>query len=531
LFVQTSTSDRMSAGTEVPMLLAMLRRRARVLLLGLLLGVLLALLAGSGQERYRGQASLLIPPPGTGNSDANSLERNLNSQISVLRSRETASAVADMLGAGVTPQEVTSATTIDAVPGSDVVQIQTIAQRPALAEGIAASYVDVYLKASAERSRARVAPELERLDTRLSAINQEIAVTNQQLQAALEPFIRRSGAPGASIPDPRTVAPEAAAQQQLLLTEYDRLLGQRQQLEQEQQLQSRPTVLQDATVEDEPVGPDRRQQLLIVLVAGLISVGVALAIDAASGRAVSEQELERALGTPIAARIGADRRLRRSPLPLRHEDWKATEDERILWLRAERLCPSDRTALIIVTGASISTGASTLAQMLALQFAESGHRTVLVDAVGGRRSLTDGLGADQDGGLAALVADPTTPYGVLTPVNDNLDVLGSGPDLAAPSRAGLTQAVHALSSQAEIIIIDAPPALGPAVGVVQSAHAVVLAVDARQAKIRPMEELGLVLSDLRDRLLPVLTQPRTSRRRDPVSPSGRRSTQPVATAR
>ena len=529
--VQTSMPDRMSGGTEVPVLLSMLRRRAKVLVLGLLAGALLALLAGSGQERYRGQASLLIAAPGTGSSDANSLERNLTSQISVLRGRETAGAVAELVGGATTTQDVLSATTIDAVAGSDVVQIQTIAQSPTQAEKVAQGYVDVYLESSAARSRARVAPELKRLDTRLTAINVGVAATNQQLQAALRPFILRFGTPGASIPDPRSVAPEAAAQQQLLLNEYDRLLGQRQQLEQEQQLQSRSIVLQDATAEGEPVGPDRRQQLFIMLVAGFVSIGVALIIDAASGRAVSEQELERALGTPIAARIGADRRLRRTPLLLHQQGWQATEDERILWLRAERLCPRGATALIVVTGASTSTGATTVAQMLALQFAESGHATVLVDAVGGRGSLTEELGAEVDGGLPSLIADRTASYEPLTHVRDNLDVLGSGPDLAPPSRAALSRAVEALSTRADIVVIDAPAALGPAVGVVQDAHAVVLAVDARQAKIRQMEKLGLVLLDLRERLLPVLTHPRASRRRTATGRPRKRLREPAATAR
>ena len=529
--MQPSTFENMSGGTGLPILLAMLRRRAGVLVLGLLLGVVLALLVGTGQDRYRGQASLIIAAPSTGFSDADSLERNLNSEIAVLRSRETASAVAELVGGDTTAQDVLAATTIDAVAGSDLVQIQTTADSPAQAEDIAAGYVTAYLDASADRSRALVEPELERLDTRLAAISAEIADTNQQLQAALEPFLRRSATPGANVPGPGTVAPEAAARQQQLLTEYDRLLGQRQELEQEQQLQNRSTVLQGATVEDEPVGPDRRLQLLIVLVSGLVSLGVALALDAASGRIVSDQELERALGAPIAARLGSQRRLRRSSVLLRQTGWQATEDERLLWLRAERLCPSNGTALIVVTGASTSTGATTVAQVLALQFADSGHSTVVVDAVGGQDALTDRVGDQGDGGFAALRADSSKPYAALTPVRENLHLLGGGPDLVTPSRAALTQAVEALSTQTEIIVVDAPPALGSAVGIVQDAHVVVVAIDPRRAKVRQMNEFGLVLSGLRERLLPVLTPSRTQRRRWFARQSPGRPADPASTAK
>lgn len=507
----------MTDSMEVSYLLAMLRRRIRVLVLGVLLGVLLALLLGSVASRYQAQAQLLIGAPATGGSDANSLERNLNSQLSVLRSRETARAVSERVDGRLGTQEVVQATEISEVAGADVVLIQTTASGPALAAAVADAYVDVYLETSAERAQARIAPELQRLDQRLAQIDREIALTNQQLAAAVAPFLRRTG-PGAAIPDPRTVAPDAAARQQLLLSEYDRLLSQRQDIEQQQQLRSASSVLQEAVADERPLGPDRRRQVAVVLIAGLVSIAVALAVDALSGRAVTDHEVERALGARIAARFRRDRRLQRSPLGLL--DRPATEDERLLWLRAERLLPAQGTALIVVTGAVQGSGSTTVALSLANQFELSGHRAILVDAAAGPSSLTTQLGATDDGGLPTLLQDATAVEQALSPLEGNLQLLGRGRSNDRVSRAALVAAVAALSHRADVIVIDAEPTLGPAVSVAPQAHAIVLVVDGARAKATQLEELGLVLADFRGKLLPVLTHP--SKRRGAVPGRSRR---------
>lgn len=526
----------MSASAEVPYLFAMLRRRLRVLVLGLLLGVLFALLVGAGADRYQAQAQLLIGAPATGSSDANSLERNLNSQLSVLRSRETAAAVSELLGERVTTAEVVESTTISAVPGADVVLIQTVTGSPAQAQAIADAYVEVYLATSAERAQARIAPELERLNTRLAELDTAVAETNQQLAAAVAPFLRRTG-PSAPVPDPRTVAPEAAARQQLLLNEYDRLLAQRQTLQQEQQLRTLSSVLQEAVADEEPVGPDRRQQVAIVLGAALASVAVALAIDALSGRAVSEQEVEAALGAPIAARLPSERRLRSSPLRVQDRDRVAREEERLLWLRVERLLPSVGPALVVVTGASSASGATTVALVLAQQLRLSGRSAVLVDTVGGPGSLTDELDRRDEGGIPALVQRPPSVDSAVSQPAGDVPVLTYGPSTDPLSREDLDRAVEILHAHSEVVVVDTDPALGGAFRLAQRADAVVLAVNVDRAKAKRLEELGLVMSDFRDRLLPVLTHPSrsgrgASRRSAPGGPGVvRGGAHPVAEAR
>ena len=502
----------MTSSTEVSYLFAMLRRRARVLLLGLSLGILVAVLLGTSADRYQAQAQLLIGAPSTSNADANSLERNLTSQLSVLRSRETARAVTERLAGELTTQEVLSATTIEPVAGADVVLIQTTAARPAQAEAIAGAYASVYIKTSAERARARVAPELRRLDVQLTLLDGQIATTNESIARAVAPFLQRTG-PGASIPDPRTVAPEAAARQQLLLNEYDRLLQQRQDIEQAQQLRNASSVLQEAVADEEPLGPDRRRQLGVILIAGFVSVAVALAIDTLSGRAVSELDVEQALGARIAATFRRDRRLRGSPAAVLDPRRAPAEGERLLGLRAERQLTDPGPTVIVVAGAARGCGTTTVAMSLARHFATSGRTTILVDAVGGPGSLTAVLCLADHGGASVAADGSADVASALVTVLDDLHVLPNGAYGDGLSRTVTGVAIDELEAIAEVVVFDAGTVFESSLSVSSRAQMQVIAVDGEHTKIRRLEELGLILADFRGTVLPVLTHP--SRRRRP----------------
>jgi len=504
----------MTGSAEVPYLLAMLRRRLPLIVGGLVLGLLLALLLGLGPKRYEAEAQVLIGSPASGSSDADSLARNVTSQLTVLRSPETAREVASRLGSGTTEEQVASATTIDEVSGADIVLVQAEDASSARAVAIANTYVAVYLEDSKKRAQARLAPDITALDDKLTELNTQIADTNQQLADAVAPYLRRN--PPVGVPDPRTVNPEAAARQTLLLNEYSGVLSQRQALEQQQQQGVDSSVLQEAVASDTPVPTSRTRQAGVVLLCLLLSAVAALVLEALSGRAATDQEVEQALGARIAARF---RGRRRRSLPfLRRRGSTADEDERLLWLRAETFLPLQGPALVVVTGAAAGTGTTTVALSLAHQFLSSGRTTVLVDTVGGPGSLSAELDGSR-GGLPALLRRPLLVDEAVSVAGDGIRVLGHGPGRGPVSREALSTAVAALHEQYQVVIVDTEPSLGSAVTLVWQADAVVLTVDGTRTTTRRLEELGLVLVGMRERLLPVLTRP--SRR--PRALSGGRS--------
>ena len=507
----------MTGSTEVPYLLAMLRRRLPLLVGGLVLGLLLALLLGLGSKRYQAEAQLLVGPPASGSSDADSVARNVTSQMTVLRSPDTARAVADRLGGGTTADQVSDATTIDEVAGSDIVLVQADAASSQQAVAIANTYLAVYLESSEERAQALLAPDITRLDDQLRDLDTQIAETNELLADAVAPYLRRN--PPVAVPDPRVVAPEAAARQTLLLNEYSGVLSQRQALEQQQQQRVESSVLQEAVADDAPVPTDRRRQVAAVLACVLLSVAAALVLEALSGRAATEQEVERALGARIAARFGR----RRLPIPFTARGQSDGEDERLLWLRTETFLPLEGASLVIVTGAAAAAGTTTVALSLARQFQSFGRSVVLVDTVGGPGSLSADLG-DSRTGIPGLLRHPLLVDEAVSVPDHGVRVLGRGAETGNVTREALSTAVATLHEHYQVVVVDTAPSLGSAVSLVWQADALVLAVDATRTGTKRLEELGLVLSGLQERLLPVLTRPS---HRPRLRGAGRSSAEPV----
>lgn len=86
----------------------------------------------------------------------------------------------------------------------------------------------------------------------------------------------------------------------------------------------------------------------------------------------------------------------------------------------------------------------------------------------------------------------------------------------------LRHSMKAMAASADVLVIDTVAGLGSALALQHDAHVVAVAVDARRSKVKQLEELGLVLADVRDRLLPVLTQPTAhARPKSPKRLSGR----------
>ena len=517
----------MSDSLEISFFLNALRRRLRLVVLCVLLGVLVALVTGLGPRSYRASAQLLVVPPSGGGAEASG-ERYVTSQVSVLQSRETARRVAQRMGGVQTPEDVQEVTRIAPVAGSDVIAIEAVTDDVNRSLAIADAYTRAYSESTDQRARASVAPELRRLDERLADLRRRIDVTNRQLAQAVAPFLRRQNRTNPPpVPDPRTVAPAAAASQQLLLNEYDRLLAQRQTLEQQQQAQGRSVVLQPAVADDAPIGPDRRRQLAIVAVAFLVGAAAAVARAAFSRRVVSDAEAEQALGRPLAAHLPAERRLRRTPLGVEHPKRGSTSEERMLWLKVERLFGLGMPGVAVALGAAAGSGTTTVALALARQFARAGRDVVLVDAVGGPGSLTASYGAQDAPGLTGLLDGSAGP-GVLTPTQTpGLQLLPRGQDVGGLDEREFRAVVTALSARHDVVILDTQPASVAAIKFASSVEAAVLAVPAGRLELDEVREVGLLLSGVSDRLLPVLTHARARRGRAAPGRAVRRDTESV----
>ena len=137
-----------------------------------------------------------------------------------------------------------------------------------------------------------------------------------------------------------------------------------------------------------------------------------------------------------------------------------------------------QTQSIIVTSAGPSEGKSTTSANLAIAFAQSGMKTILVDADLRRPTVHRSFDTENNKGLSSLLSIRRMSLGEVIQPSDvrNLDLITSGPispnpsELLASSR--MRKVLHILKQEYDFIIFDVPP-----VGTVTDAQLIASQVD------------------------------------------------------
>ncbi|GGD59652.1 GumC family protein [Croceicoccus mobilis] len=120
---------------------------------------------------------------------------------------------------------------------------------------------------------------------------------------------------------------------------------------------------------------------------------------------------------------------------------------------------------LLVTSTRPAEGKSTTSQALAREFAQSGRRTVLVDADLRRPSVHHNFGIDNKLGFSTLLTSPALVPGAIHKTDiENLSIIPSGPIPPSPPRLLNHETLHRifgeLSKDFDLIVLDAPPVLG-----------------------------------------------------------------------
>ncbi|MEQ7219745.1 CpsD/CapB family tyrosine-protein kinase [Vagococcus fluvialis] len=145
----------------------------------------------------------------------------------------------------------------------------------------------------------------------------------------------------------------------------------------------------------------------------------------------------------------------------------------------------NQTQSIIVTSAGPSEGKSTTSANLAVAFAQSGMKTVLVDADLRRPTVHRSFFMENTKGLSSLLSIRRMSLGEVIQPSDvrNLDLITSGPispnpsELLASSR--MKKVLHILKQEYDVIIFDVPP-----VGTVTDAQLIASQVDGTLLVVR-----------------------------------------------
>jgi capsular exopolysaccharide synthesis family protein len=228
----------------------------------------------------------------------------------------------------------------------------------------------------------------------------------------------------------------------------------------------RVTTVASAKIPDEASSPSVIRNLALGLILGLfLGFGLAVLRHVLDTKVQSEEDVRRLTKTPILGAVPVDLEVPRHPVILRSEpNSVSSESVRRLRTNLQFVDVVNRAKSVVISSSIGDEGKSTIAINLAVAFADTGARVILIDADLRRPSIAQYIGIEGNVGLTTVligradVEDIVQPFGTST-----LNVLPTGPIppnpselLGSPAMAGL---LDRLTATYDIVLLDSPPLL------------------------------------------------------------------------
>lgn len=222
-----------------------------------------------------------------------------------------------------------------------------------------------------------------------------------------------------------------------------------------------------ATPPSEPVSPRRLLSLAIALVLGImLGVVTALILEGFDETVATAEEVQERLGIPVLASIPWTKLnlTREQILDLMASRRSVAEAVRSLRANLKFLSREKPMKVVLITSPAPGEGKSFLAISLAIAWAQSGHKTVLIDFDLRHPQVHERLGLENEKGLSNFLVGAASIDEVIqgTPLR-NLKVITSGPLPPNPAELldseQIGQLLNRLREQFEIVILDTAPIL------------------------------------------------------------------------
>jgi tyrosine-protein kinase Etk/Wzc len=229
-----------------------------------------------------------------------------------------------------------------------------------------------------------------------------------------------------------------------------------------------------AVVPSRPVGPDLIRLITLALLGGLgLGLGLTFLMEFMRTTVTNSEEIKHLLGVPVLsvvpeARIGTEpdsiMRLMTSRRGAAEAIRTLRSNLRFLILRQSS---DGKMQTFLVTSAVKGEGKSFISTTLAIAFAQTGKRVVLIDADLRKPDLHRLFGLDGDVGLANVLRDAASLESALLPTQlETLKLLPAGvlpkdSDAATPAELFSSEAMQhllqRLKERFDIVLIDTPP--------------------------------------------------------------------------
>jgi non-specific protein-tyrosine kinase len=248
-------------------------------------------------------------------------------------------------------------------------------------------------------------------------------------------------------------------------------------------------VIEPAGRPVEPIGPNRAAAILLGAAIGFtIGAGATYLLEYMDDTMKTPEQVCQVTGLPILAYIGmTSRREEEGPILTRQLRSPIAEAFRSLRTNLDFAAVDRPLRTILITGPGANCGKTTVAIDLAIIMAQSGRKTLLLDADLRRPTLHRFLGLANRAGLSDIFLEQASLEKAAQPSGEveKLTVLTSGPLPANPaellSSRRMDEILAEARDEADVVVIDSPPLL-VVDGVILSAKvdAVLLVVRAGQ---------------------------------------------------
>jgi polysaccharide biosynthesis transport protein len=239
------------------------------------------------------------------------------------------------------------------------------------------------------------------------------------------------------------------------------LTAQRQRLQTLRQAQAQSTqVIEPARPGLQTAPHPKRNATLGVVLAILIGVGLIALAERMDRRIHKPEELEKLTGLPFLATIPQE------AFPGKKETHEVHESFQTLRSSLTYFNVDEPLRTLLVVSALKGEGKTTVATNLAVAYATSGLRVILVDADLRKPDAAQRMSLDQKAGVSQVVAGSLSVHDALeefSPFGDRLRVMPAGavppnPSALLGSRR-MAELITELEQQADLVIIDSTPLL------------------------------------------------------------------------